>query len=103
MALSLLPCVLSSEGDCRREVGEKAAWLRVPQTVQFPQYFDPTASVSKEESPRPLFGFYVWLCQLRLVASSSICNGSLTLWLGLYMVCERQRSGCWMDKMEQKC
>lgn len=52
----------------------------------------------KGREPKALFGFYVWLCQLRLVASSSICNGSLTLCLGLYIVCERQRNGCWMDK-----
>lgn len=44
----------------------------------------------------------MWLCQLRLVASSSICNGSLTLRLGLYIVCERQRNGRWMDKKHSR-
>lgn len=50
----------------------------------------------KGREPKALFGFYEWLCQLRLVASSSICNGSLTLWLGLYTARERQRNGCCM-------
>lgn len=52
--------------------------------------------------PRALFGFYVWLCQLRLVASSSICNGSLASWLGLYIGHERQRNGCWMEKKRSR-
>lgn len=56
-----------------------------------------SSSCIKGREPKALLGFYVWLWQLRLAASSSVCNGSLMLALICTGHVEGRGMGCRKD------
>lgn len=56
-----------------------------------------SSSCIKGREPKALLGFYVCLWQLRLAASSSVCNGSLMLGLICTGHVEGRGMGCRMD------